>query len=206
MIHIITPCTRPRNLKKIFESIPAPCRWIVVLDASVKGEESDLQIASFLDAAISPSTSQDFGRPGLLVKRSQLGGRWGNLCRNQALDELVADDDDWVYFLDDDNIIHPDWYWGVLPHLNSDVVMVGWGQLNKDESIRLVPPRNVLINHIDTASFMVRWKALKNFRWNTERRDADGLLAVEVDQQYGHETIDQYLCWHNALDQNDEHS
>lgn len=197
MIHIITPCSRPENLRAIYETIPAPCRWAIILDASAANRPEIPRFRSFLDLV--GCDNHAFGRPVVVIKNCWWTGLYGNPCRNQALDEMWAGDDDWVYFLDDDNLIHPEWYGGVLPHLRSDATMLGWGQLNRDGSVRLPPPAEVRLNHIDTAMFMVRWRALKNVRFLSQQRDADGRLAVDVASRHGHRTIDRPLCWYNAL-------
>lgn len=177
MIHIITPCSRPNNLAQILDTIPAGCSWTVVLDSSVA----------------------DSVNINAKVIRSLHTGNSGNELRNQGMTEILPDQNDWVYFLDDDNLIHPDWFDAVSSHLNDEFDMLAWGQLNKDGGIRLPPPFRIQLNCIDTASFMVKWKALKNYRWETAAYDADGRLAINIASKHKYKTLDQYLCWYNAL-------
>ena len=199
MIHVITPCSRPENLPTILASIPSDCRWLIMMDASTRPYQESGAFRRFLDMVGALGRPRGPGLPEVSVCCSWWSGMFGNPCRNQALDELRAADDDWVHFLDDDNLIHPGWREGIGSHLSSESTMLAWGQLNRDGSVRLPPPSEIRLNHIDTAMFMVKWKALKAVRFRSNKRDADGQLAVEVASRHGHKMIDLPLCWYNAL-------
>ncbi len=91
MIHIITPCSRPGNLSTIKQTIPEDCSWTVVVDEKATG---------------------DFPT-GITYLRPNVSGSWGHPLRNVGMEfilALKAKRSDYIYFLDDDNIIHPDWY------------------------------------------------------------------------------------------------
>ena len=109
MIHIITPCTRPENLAVMQESIPLECSWTIVLDKSVaETPVSGLRATLYR----SPNT-----------------GHAGNPNRNFALEHMYFDDFDWIYILDDDNIIHPEWYRHVKDLNDPALITVAWGQV-----------------------------------------------------------------------------
>jgi len=199
MIHIITPCSRPENLPLVYASIPQDCHWVVVMDASTQPYQKSDGFHYFLNLVGLSGGKTEVGMPTVSVSYSQSSGMFGNLCRNQAIDELQAADDDWIYFHDDDNLIHPDWRKGVEPYLESEIPMITWGQLEKDGSVRLPPPKEIWLNHIDTAMYMVRWGSLRNTRFEAKERDADGRLAVELASRHRHKIIEQSLRRYNVL-------
>ena len=88
MLYIVTPCSRPENLATIRKSIPSALTWVVMMDAKCDHKEA---------------TGAN------ITHYSRKTGFWGHPLRNEFLD-LYQDqftEDDWVYFLDDDNILHP---------------------------------------------------------------------------------------------------
>ena len=177
MIHIITPCSRPDNLKVIAKSIPAECNWTVCLDASV----TEVPVVT-----------------GATIIKSPYTGNSGNQVRNYALDSIEAKDSDWIYFLDDDNIVHPDWFKEVSTNTEKDKMLV-WGQILKKGNIRLEATSAPCIGNIDVSSFMVPWRILKNIRFHPSAYAADGILATKVFKLHGCHVIDKYLCYYNFL-------
>jgi len=88
MLYIVTPCSRPQNLKRIKQYIPDFATWVVMMDASTNYKEAT---------------------GASVTHYSKNTGNMGNPLRNEFLD-LYQDQftkDDWVYYLDDDNILHP---------------------------------------------------------------------------------------------------
>lgn len=176
MIYIITPCSRPGNLPLMADSIPTECSWVISFDASVHEH--------FYPNAINfycPET-----------------GASGNHARNFALDSLKLEDDDWVYILDDDNIVHPRWYEVIKQHMHLDVPMLTWGQVHKDGNPRLRPTGDPRVGNIDTACYMVRGYVMRNTRFPLEYT-ADGMLAEQIARNLGVHTINDYLAYYNYL-------
>jgi hypothetical protein len=98
---LITPCSRPGNLEAIRALLrPHAARisaWLVVHDAD----------------AVPPGAEGDRPLEGGRERHEALrraGSKAGNAQRNRAL-EIVAGttafDDDYIYFVDDDNVVHP---------------------------------------------------------------------------------------------------
>lgn len=179
MIHIITPCSRPENLSLMKHSIPKECNWVIVYDSTVK-EYPEIENASVL---YSPFT-----------------GGSGNPNRNYALDNLEFSDTDWIYILDDDNIIHPKWYRTVKDFNEDHLNIITWGQVWKNYDIRLEPVPDPRVGNIDTSCYMVRGRVMKNLRYEI-LYEADGVLANEVVRQYaGILTLShEYLGYYNYL-------
>ena len=80
-LHVVTACSRPENLPQVASSIPELAVWWLVGKAPNALDRSHY----FLPAPMSVG---------------------GQAQKNLALEYI--DGDDWVYFLDDDTVMHPD--------------------------------------------------------------------------------------------------
>ena len=152
-LNIITPCSRPKNLKLISESINIPkenYRWIVVFDG--------LEIPEI------PNNCEAYS-----IKDNN--SIYGNAQRNYALDLIT---DGYVYFNDDDTIIHPE-LWDKIKDKEND--FISFKQSNKDGSLRL-EGNEIIPNFIDSHNFVVSVKCI-NTRWVLDRYDADAFFAME---------------------------
>lgn len=152
-LNIITPCSRPQNLKLISESINIPkenYRWIVVFDGL-----QILEVTNNCEAYCIKDTNSIYG----------------NAQRNYAID-LVTEGH--VYFNDDDTIIHPE-LWDEIKDKEND--FISFKQSNKDGSLRL-EGMQILPNFIDSHNFIASVKSI-NTRWVLDRYDADAYFAME---------------------------
>ena len=174
MLYIVTPCSRPNNLKRIKQYIPDYATWVVMMDASTDFKES---------------TGAN------VTHYSKQTGPWGHPLRNEFLD-LYADqftEDDWVYFLDDDNILHHN-FLKTYPQLQYfDSSIVTWGQEG-----RLRPTDQPRVGNIDTACFMFKPYHLPKLRFE-KIYEADGIFANAAARIGTLICVDQYLCYYNAL-------
>lgn len=180
-IFIITPSRRPFNITFIEKTIPKDCEWIVVFDKTVKNEHT-------------------FNVPKVI--KSNETGFWGNPNRNVGLEyiknNLNPSDTDWIYILDDDNIIHPEWWNNIQPHLNSTDAIITWGQTWSNGEPRTEPTNNPKVSTIDTSQYMVRWSVAKNLRFEPIY-EADGIYAEEAAKRGTVKKLDQYLGYYNFL-------
>ena len=152
-LNIITPCSRPQNLKLISKSINIPkenYRWIVVFDG--------LEIPEI------PNNCEAYS-----IKDNN--SIYGNAQRNYALDLIT---DGYVYFNDDDTTIHPE-LWDEIKDKEND--FISFKQSNKDGSLRL-EGMQILPNFIDSHNFIASSKCI-NTRWVLDRYDADAFFAME---------------------------
>ena len=175
MLYIVTPCSRPENLDILSQSISTDCYWVIVSDKNI--------------------TIPQYDNASLLLCENN--GYQGNKARNFFLDNFYLNDNDWIYFLDDDNIIHPDFFHTVQYYLTSDYSIIHWGQLTRYGGPRLKPL--IELNKIDTACYMVKWKYNKNTRWKETEYNADGHYAIDCSQNGPVLMLDQYLCYYNYL-------
>jgi hypothetical protein len=177
MIYIITACSRPENLEAMSKTIPQDCTWVVVYDDRVSMPQID----------------------NAIVMKCDHTGIVGVKAQNHALDNLPLTDDDYVMLLDDDNILHPEWYATVSQLLSHDFSIMTWGQLHKDNSIRLEPQRRPQVGNIDTASFLVSWKYNKNTRHTVDVYEHDGMYAYTCANNGPIMCVNRYLCYYNYL-------
>lgn len=175
MLYIVTPCSRPENLDTIAQSIPVNFHWIIVHENDIKLPERD----------------------NTFLLKCDRTGPWGHAGRNFFLNNFNLNDDDWVYCLDDDNIIHPNFENIVQQLLMMDYSIIHWGQLNKNNEIRLIP--DIGIDKIDTACYMIKWKYNKFTRYNDEKYNADGFYAIDCSQNGPILTLNGSLCYYNYL-------
>ena len=177
MLNIITPCSRPENLLAISATIPSEAKWIVCYDDRVSLPV--VENAIFIKC---PNT-----------------GPVGTLARNYVLDNFEFNNNDWILFHDDDNIIHPDLYSNIEQYLDSDYSMVYWGQKEKNSKIRLhldylIPS----IERIDTACFMINWKYNSTVR-HEQVYCHDGIYASQCSKNGPIIKLNKYLCYYNYL-------
>lgn len=177
MLYIVTPCSRPENLETINKTIPCECKWIV---------SSSCDISCNINATIIKCPEK---------------GLVGTKERNYVLDNFQLKDEDYILFHDDDNIIHEDLYSNIEPLLKSSNLfsIVTWGQLFKNNKIRLDPCKIPKVGKIDTACFMVNWKYNKNVRHVENKYEHDGIYAEECSRNGPILTIDKYLSYYNYL-------
>lgn len=166
-LNIITPFTRTRsNLVEIYESIQkitkAEVRWIIVYQE----DKEDELITGDNIVTINGGTECIYG----------------NKYRNIGIDYLEFDES-YTYFLDDDNIIHPNFDL-LLENVEKDVVF--FSQIFPNQMVRLLPTE-IKVGGVDTAMFLTKTKVIKNYRWEEEHYTADGILAeqlAKLDCQY----------------------
>ncbi len=179
MIHIITSSIRVDNLEFISKTIPDECNWIVKID--------------------SKATSIPRLENATILYNGLTNGLWGHEGRNQVLDTFKFGDNDWIHFLDDDNIVHPNWYKEVKPLIDSniDCSMITWAQEynNGDEIYERLPanPKPTL-NDIDLSCFIVRASSEVRFCPDV---NADTIYASKNTNRVV--TINQRLCYYNFL-------
>jgi hypothetical protein len=99
MLTIITPCCIQLNIQKVFNSIQFDKieKWIIVYDTSKGRKYNKL-----------------YENHPKIIEVECNAGISGNPQRNYGM-TLV--DDGFIYFLDDDNIVHPD-FWSILDSLD----------------------------------------------------------------------------------------
>lgn len=174
-IYIITPCSRIEYLSQISKTIPNDCIWVIVYDSK------NNQVLPYGD---------------IIFRPKNITGTYGKAHVNYALDNLKLHSSDWIYVLDDDNIIHPNWYENIKTYCNDNYNILSWGQLWNDNSMRLRPTKHMVFRAVDQASYMWRHGFNPLIRFD-ESYFGDGTFAEKFGQNSF--CIDKYLCYYNYL-------
>lgn len=166
LLNIITPCVRKENLIKILESLRPDLvliRWIIVFDQD-QVEISDLELCKQLQEQTTAN-----------IEMYATKKRWsvsGNAQRNAAIDLLQ---EGYAYFIDDDNIVHPDFWKHFLKISQTGKAFVG-KQLLEDGQVRDAAGYLVKTNCIDAAQFCLPVQLIGKNRWKEDAYAADGMF------------------------------
>jgi hypothetical protein len=184
---IITPCIRPENLIKIQNSINFDYvnEWIIVYDGN--------HISSL------PNTIDKNSKIKEYIFKGE--GISGNPQRNFALD-LIETLDTYLYFLDDDNIIHPDFY-ELLDTIKPGKIYT----VNQSRPKNVFPYKTLLrgdtieLYNIDTAMFLIDFNLCKDVRWIIDKYNADGFYIKECYEANQEKWIfiDKTMSYYNKL-------
>jgi hypothetical protein len=167
-INIITPCSRPENLHIISKSINIPkenYRWIVVFDSLTLPDEN-----------LIPNNCEYY-------LHKDINSISGNGQRNFALDLVEMG---YIYFNDDDTLIHPE-LWDNVKDCNED--FISFNQSLYNGQIRLTG-NIITLRHTDSHNFMVSSKLVGDSRWRLDIYEADGFFAIDC---YSKATTKKYI-------------
>ena len=179
---LITPSYRVNNLLEIKKSINFEYieEWIIVYDGSKIIDNPHL------------FENQENNKIKEYVYKCENGGISGNPQRNYALSK-ITNPQALMYYLDDDNIIHPNLY-KLLNIVNNNKIYT-FNQCNR------LKGNNINVCHIDTAMVIIPYNLCKNVRWILKEYSADGLYIKECydENKNKHIYIDNDLCYYNKI-------
>ena len=115
----------------------------------------------------------------------------GNNYRNIGVSKVTGD---WIYFLDDDNILHPNFN-DLLEFMDKDKDVIFFSQILANQQIRLMPI-TIDVGGVDTAMFIVKKSVMGNHKWQEDAYTADGILAKEL-SEYNCQYIYTPYCFYN---------
>ena len=180
MLTIITPCHRQNNIPKLFNSINFEKinKWIIIYDTSNDRKYNKL-----------------YDNNPIIMEIECNGGISGNPQRNYAIN-LV--NNGYIYFLDDDNIIYPN-FWSIIDILDNESFYT-FDQL-RNKSGEILQSNNIAVNHIDTAMFIVHKKHIGNIEWMCDKYEADGFFICNINENNKgkHIYINSVSCYYNYL-------
>ena len=208
MITIITPCFRQENLPIILKSIQLDkiAKWIIVYDTTKNKKY----------------THCFKGEPKICELDCDQAGIAGNAQRNHGVNFVKKG---FIYFLDDDNIIHPE-FWNISDTFDSNYFYT-FDQIRNDNMRNILQPsfwknidstnynsplglytsgyilfgNTIKLKHIDTAMYIVHKKMIKNILWNLHRYDSDGIFICDVFKENinSHKYINKVCSYYNYL-------
>ena len=177
---IITPSYRINNLLEIKKSINFDYieEWIIVYDGS-----------KIID---NPNIFQNEENNKIKEYVYKGEGISGNPQRNYALSK-ITNPDTLLYYLDDDNIIHPNIY--KLLNIIDNNRLYTFNQINR------IKGNNISIDHIDTAMAIIPYNLCKNVKWILDKYNADGYYirdCYNINKNI-HIYVDNDLCYYNKI-------
>lgn len=177
---IITPSYRTNNLLSIKNSINFDYvdEWIIVYDGNKIIEN--------------PNLFKDENNDKIKEYVCKDEGISGNPQRNYALTK-ISNPDTFLYYLDDDNLIHPQIY--TLINVLDNDKMYSFNQKDR------IKGNNINIGAIDTAMVIIDYKLCKGVNWIHDKYDADGYYIKECYEKNkgNHIFVDNTLCHYNKL-------
>lgn len=181
-VTIITPSYRTQNLPKLKDSIRFDFveEWIIVYDGSKITENPYL----FKD-------DQENNKIKEYVHKSE--GLSGNPQRNFALTK-ITNPNTTLYYLDDDNIVHPNLY--TLLNIIDNTKLYTF---NRENGIK---GDNIGAHCIDTAMFMVPWQKCRHVKWIIDKYEADGHYIKDcktLANENLHIYVDNAMCYYNKV-------
>jgi len=196
-INIITRCTRAENLeqvkKSIFSNVPDQISidWHIIFDTA-KINTIDKQL---MQSLLKENIYLYFNHCGDFK------------CQHYYTNKLIADviDLGYIYILDDDNIIHENFYEKVLEYSDKKVLIFSQWVGGFDFSgldIRTAKPENVKVGKIDCAQYFVdRDLIVKHDCFYGDGYCADGFFITKLfslaPQEFAFEK--DVLCYYNYI-------
>ena len=184
MLSIITACSRPQNLKRIYESIDFTMvsMWYIIYDTS-NCRTYDFQF------------SLDPNQEKIIELFCNKNGFAGHPQINLALDLIK---DAFVYVMDDDNIFHKD-FWTTLPSLDPEFIYT-WDQ-NRIQEGRILKGDTIEKNNIDTSQFIVPKELIGSTRWAVHKSAGDFRFISQIYKKHHDKFkyIPKILCYHNFI-------
>ncbi len=162
---ITTPCSRPENLQKLYDSIDFKKinRWIICYDTS----KDRTYPKKFNNEKILEITADG----------TAVNSQAGHFQHNEALNLIK---NSYVYRIDDDTIIHPNfWNFNFILTENIESLIYTFDCVNKHGKIYRkgdIPKPS----KIDTSCFCVHSNLIGEDRWQSNNYDADGQFIYQM--------------------------
>lgn len=196
-LNIITRCTRPQFLQtlksSIFKTVIFDIKWWVVFDTRVI---KDID-ADFL------TDLQLLGGQAIFLKGVE--GDMAHSLLSKVIDKI---EDGFIYFLDDDNILHENFYDVISKSIKDNPEKRGFifsqkvgGVDFSGLDIREAKPENTRVQHIDMAQFLLKRDLIGEHRFIPGDYKADGYFIEKIynlNKEDFH-FISEVLCYYNKL-------
>lgn len=174
ILHILTSCSRPFGVEKIAETLP--------FEAC-----RDHWFLIRWHIAFQSHLQQD---------------DYGGVKHNETI--AMLPDDAWIWILDDDNLVHPDFFkalwkaWIAFPEKDAIV----FSSIRKD---KLAPglkacPENMVLGRVDMAQVIFKKSLMRGMRFHENHKMCDGVLfeAMHKDAPGSFAFVDLQVINYNA--------
>lgn len=164
-IRIITACSRPENLKQLYDSIRFEMihAWYIVYDTSK-----------------AKCTKQFANNQKVVELECNTKGVCGHPQINHALNIIT---EGYIYVLDDDNIMHPN-FWTIVPQFDGENVYT-FDQIRMPGD-KLLLGNSITYGYIDTAQFVVPRHRVSTVRWPEQMRGGDYAFISAIKRNNPH--------------------
>ena len=194
-LSIVTPCSRPDNLNLLANSInrsrkdlPFVIDWYIVFDQGC---------VNYCSAEV------PYMPEGVSVYFSYLiepHSKAGNAQRNYALDLI---DQGFVCFLDDDNLLHHNFFemiYNIYAEHGYDRAII-CNQLDENFKKRSLNINCCQPGKIDAAQYVIPFALIQSKRWDLPWYEADGLFIQNIARQHGSRIIfvNEINSYYNAI-------
>jgi len=218
MLHIITACIRPENLARILDSFKdahtseptLPLIWWVVVDKlAIEFFRKNFNFSIYLEALQSLTAKLPFLTLKIIEHHDLRSPS------NPALNKIK---NGYVCWVDDDNIMHPQFLKVITPYLkeNKSLGLLYYQNLGKEpkqtnRNVRIVYPYRIKPGAIDTAQFTLHRKLIGKARWECrlemkhlnkpKDQNPDGIFIKTIYDKHADKfkIIKHTICYHNYL-------
>ena len=205
-LYIITPCSRPEYLQRVRATLSDEHQWVWIIVYTSKPTAWTFPSVPFIHEVwpgIKPTDVDE------AVDELQT---FGNPERNYGI-SLVEHQNGYVYFLDDDNGIHPAFWERIYPLLlplsaaAAAAAAAGVYDFITFDQERapgwVFPGPRAVLYKIDTAMYVTQRALIGDTRWRTIRYNADGFFAQAMAKKARHHLYINCTCsFYNMLKQN----
>ena len=202
-LHIITRCTRPSNLQLIKESIinggyTFDIVWHIIFDVNVL-KDIDVELLGNLNSDLYRLDCQFL---------SSVSGAYGYDSINKIVKSIPNEISEWIYLLDDDNILHENFYQlaSIIETNNKDIIVFNQYIGGKDFTgleYRIAAIENTRVGGIDAAQYIIKRKMLSRPDGIEYSLDycADGRLMnfLLVISEESFLFINEVYCYYNYI-------
>jgi hypothetical protein len=171
MIHLITPLYRYNNIKIIYSTIInqiSDFKWHLIEGDNHIGEES-----------------LDFLEHDDRVNRCKIKTyhQWGHEQRNYFITDIAGNDNDWCYFLDDDNVLTHDLVETIKEFEEYDIILLSQKKGLTEQTRLYGFEGHLKLGLSDIGSFVIKYGAIKNTLIpGIDQRNSDGHYAEQISQ------------------------
>lgn len=165
LINIMVPVYRTRNLIKINASVP----WEYL---SIGLEFKLWLVYDSIEAGF----LREIGHETIYLVSNTCGDDFaGHKKRNTFLFHCK---EGYVYFLDDDNLIHPELFKNLVGKLDGTSIIMD--QYNADDTLRLSHTNPIEVGKVDVGNVLINRKDIGDLRFEADKYEADGILYNEI--------------------------
>ena len=199
-IHVITRCSRLNNLREIHNSVfntdKFDIKWYIIFDTNFV-DSLPIDLLTFLQSS------------GVIIKFQKSEEKdHGHQLINSVLDEI---ENGWIYVLDDDNLMHENFYTKIHQSMKSKPKVKGFifdqkvGGIDfTGLDIRECGQDLVKVGKIDMAQFILKRDLIGDERIPKGFYVGDGMFIEKLYEENTKEFhfLNEILCYYNYYDQN----